>query len=183
MEDGGAFVLLQQQQQQQEMVATAHHLPTLPSSSSQIEVAKVHTARFCTFQHFEITRCTLSLMMIHPLVGTILCCHPPAAGDLPKVPSMPARSLLMRKLVQFERLVRPQAEQQQPEQAATNQKQQVLTCPICVAACFVLAKKTCFGINMECQQMSAGAPYRYVPLCTLGGRPRHHFSYNMAGSD
>lgn len=62
-------------------------------------------------------RCTRSCNRLCA-AATALC----NAGDLPKVPSMPARSLLMRKLVQFERLLRPE-EPQGPQEQATSKQQ------------------------------------------------------------
>jgi hypothetical protein len=44
-------------------------------------------------------------------------------GDLPKVPTLPQRSLLLRKLVQYQQLARPQQQLQQP--SALSHKQQV----------------------------------------------------------
>lgn len=59
-----------------------------------------------------------------PAVAAVVCMSL-TAGELPRVPSMPARSLLMRKLVQMERLLRPPAEQQAMPATPADSKQQV----------------------------------------------------------
>jgi hypothetical protein len=59
----------------------------------------------------------------HNVIGlkTSPCFSP--TGDLPKVPTLPQRSLLLRKLVQYEQLARPQQQLEQPP--VPSQKQQV----------------------------------------------------------
>lgn len=52
-------------------------------------------------------------------------------GELPRVPSMPSRSLLMRKLVQLERLLRPQEQQPQQSMPATSKQQVSVSASTC----------------------------------------------------
>lgn len=70
-----------------------------------------------------------------------MCSAPPITGELPKVPSLPARSLLLRKLVQLEHMARPAAAAAglvAPEQQRSAKQQVRRTAAGEVGACVLL---------------------------------------------
>jgi hypothetical protein len=140
-----------------------------PNASSSTFRLCVVTWLHCQHAHCSTLYCLCRLLHVHavnsPHALHAFCAlfyrlftrhlhllHP--AGDLPRVPTLPQRSLLLRKLVQYEQLARPPPQQQQ-QPAALSEKQQVRQVPdATTAAAPHLGPVRCCALQLICLRPS-----------------------------